>query len=105
MINLVNKGVQHFLIGDDRHMTSMKIAQFSRPPTHFVHLYPKFFHPLDLGRPISNEPPPPPTPNDSVHVNERNQNNCKTKSRHIEIDRAFYSSIWPYKQCNGIIKK
>ena len=42
---------------DDIHMTSMKIVQFSRPPTSLVHLHPKFFHPLDLGRPISNEPP------------------------------------------------
>ena len=38
-------------------MTSMKIVQFSRPPTPFVHLRPKFFHLLDLGRSISNEPP------------------------------------------------
>ena len=33
-------------------MTSMKIVQFSRP----FGPCPKFFHPLDLGRPISNEP-------------------------------------------------
>ena len=45
---------------DDTHMTSMKIVQFSRPPTPLVQLRPKFFNPLDLGRPISNEPPPPP---------------------------------------------
>ena len=37
-------------------MTSMKVVQFSRPPTPLVLLRPKFFHPLDLGRPISNEP-------------------------------------------------
>ena len=41
-------------------MTSMKVVQFSRPPHPLVQLRPKFFHPLDLGRPISNEPPPPP---------------------------------------------
>ena len=38
-------------------MTSMKIFHFSRPPTPFVHLRPKFFHPFDLGRPISNDSP------------------------------------------------
>ena len=38
-------------------MTSMKIVQFSRPPTPLVHLRPKFFDPLDLGRPISYESP------------------------------------------------
>ena len=37
-------------------MMSMKIVQFSRPPTPLVK---KFVHPLDLGRPISKEPPPP----------------------------------------------
>ena len=45
-------------------MTSLKVVMFSRPPTHLVHLRPKFFHPLALGRPISNEAPPP-TPNDN----------------------------------------
>ena len=44
-------------------MTSMKIVEFLKSPTPLVHLRPKFFHPLDLGRPISNEPPP--TPNDN----------------------------------------
>ena len=40
-------------------MTSMKIVQFSKLLTPSVHLYPKFFHPLDLGRSISNKLPPP----------------------------------------------
>ena len=40
-------------------MTSIKIAQFSRPPTPLVQLRPKLFHDLDLGRPILNEPPSP----------------------------------------------
>ena len=31
--------------------------------------------------------------NRTVHVNERNQNKTKTKSRHIQIDHAFYCSI------------
>ena len=47
-------------------MTSMKAVQFSRLPTPLVCLSPKFFHPLDLGRPISNEPPAPPNDNQSV---------------------------------------
>ena len=31
--------------------------------------------------------------NHAVHVSERNQNKNKTKSRHIQIDHAFYCSI------------
>ena len=38
-------------------MTSVKTVQFTRLPTPPVHLRPKLFHPLELGRPISNEPP------------------------------------------------
>ena len=38
----------------------MKIVQFSRLP--LIHLRPTFFHPFDLGRPISNNTPPPPIP-------------------------------------------
>ena len=72
-------------------MASTKFAQFSRPPP-LVHLRPKFFHPLDLGRPISNESP---SPNDIVQVNKRNQNKNKTKSRRIQIDHAFYCLIHP----------
>ena len=56
-----------------------------------VHLRPKFFHPLDLEHPISNDTSF--SPNDTVHVNERNQSKNKTKSHHIQIDHAFYSSI------------
>ena len=41
-------------------MTSMKIVQFSRTPTPLVHLRPLLLHPLELGRPISSEPPTPP---------------------------------------------
>ena len=42
---------------DDTHMTSIKTVQFSifHPPSPLVHLHPKFFHPLDLERPISIE--------------------------------------------------
>ena len=42
----------------------MKIVKFSRPPSS-VHLRPKFFHALDFGCPISNEPP---SPNDNQSI-------------------------------------
>ena len=41
-------------IRDDTHMTSVKIVQFSRHTTPLVQLRPKYFHPLDLRRPVSN---------------------------------------------------
>ena len=44
-------------IRDDTHMSSMKIVQSSRPSIPLVHPRPKFFHHLDLGRPMSNDPP------------------------------------------------
>ena len=44
-----------YLPRDDTHMASMNIVQFSRPPTSFVHLHPKFFH------------PPPPTPSSNYN--------------------------------------
>ena len=53
------KPLQTFLVMKEC-MTSMKIFQLSRPPTPIVHLRPNFFGPLNLGRPISKEPPPPP---------------------------------------------
>ena len=55
-------------------MSSMKIVQYSRPLAPFVHLSPKFFHPLDLGRPISNEPP---SPNNNQSI-KRKQNSKLT---------------------------
>ena len=63
-----NNGWRH-----DTHMASMRIAQFLRPPTPFVHLRPKFFYPHHLGRPISNEhlSPFPPTPNDNLSVKRK----------------------------------
>ena len=65
-----NNSALIFIIRDDTNMTSMKIVQFSRPLSPPVPLRPKFFHPLDLGRQISNgplppspsSPPPPPQP-------------------------------------------
>ena len=80
------------LIWDDKQMTSIKIVYFSRPPTPC-----QFFYPIGLGCPILNEPPTLSNKlwnnNHIVHVNERNQNKNKTKSRHIQIDYAFYCSI------------
>ena len=51
-------------------MSTIKIVQFSRPPppTSLVHLRPKFFHPLDLGHPNSNEPP---SPNDNQPIKRK----------------------------------
>ena len=46
-------------------MTSMKIVQFLRSPTHFVQLHTKFFHSLDFGSPISNKSP---FPNDNQSI-------------------------------------
>ena len=40
----------------------MKIGQFLRPPTPLVQLRPKFFHPLDLGRPLVQLQTPHPPP-------------------------------------------
>ena len=53
-------------IRDYTFMTSMKIVQFSTLPNPHVHQRPKFFHPLDLGRPISNEPPSSSNDNQSI---------------------------------------
>ena len=55
-------------------MASMKLIQFSRPLTPPVHLHPKFFHPLDVGRPISNDSP---SPNDNQSI-ERKHNPSMT---------------------------
>ena len=41
-------------VRNDTHTTSMKLSKFQDPLTP-VHLRPKFFHPLDPGRPILNE--------------------------------------------------
>ena len=55
---------------NDTHMVFMKIIEFSKslPPSPLVHLRPKFFHPLDLGRPTSNEPP---CPNDNQSIKRK----------------------------------
>ena len=75
-----------------------KVSNF-QDPSPPVHLRPKFFRPLDLGRPISNKP----LPNDTVHLNKQNQNKNKTESRHSNWPRALLFDL-AHKQSNGIIK-
>ena len=55
-------------------MTSMKIVQFSRPPTPLVHVRPKFLNPFDFERPISSELPPPPPPTLQMITNQLKEN-------------------------------
>ena len=78
------------------------MSNFQDPPP-LVHLHPKLICPpitLDFGRLILHELPPTPTlsnkplnNNRIVHENKRNENKSKTKSRHIQIDHAFYCSM------------
>ena len=58
-----------------------KLSIFQDPPTPLVHLRLKFFYSLDLGRPISNEPP---SPNDN-HSIKRKHNPRMT----IYVFRSF----------------
>ena len=58
------------LLRDDTHVTSIKIVKFSRPPHPIVQLRPEFFHALDLGRPISNDPPTL-SPNDNQSIQRK----------------------------------
>ena len=53
----------------------MKIVQFSRSPTPYVQLRPKFFHPLNLDVQFQTNPPPSPNDNQSV---ERKHNSRMT---------------------------
>ena len=81
-------------------MTSMKIVQFSRPPTPLVHLRPKFFHPLDLGRPISNDPPPP----QMIPCMRTNEIKTKTKPSQVTF-KLTTCSILRFSSTNNIIKR
>ena len=75
-------------------MTSMKIVQFSRPPTPLVQLRPKFFHPLDLGRPISNEPhPPTPSSNDNQPIKRKQPKDVYYMLSGLFFRSAFVFSI------------
>ena len=65
-------------------MRSIKIAYFPWSLPLSVHLRPKFFRNLDLGRPILNELPLSNklwNSNLTVHVNKRIQN--KSKTNHV----------------------
>ena len=76
-------------------MTSMKIVQFSRPPLPFSIYVQNSSTPLTLDVQFVTTTPPS-SPNDTAHANQRNQN--KNKSSHIQIDHAFYSSVYLHKQ-------
>ena len=52
---------------DNTHMTSKKLSNFQDPPPP-VNLSPKFFHLLDFGLPISNEPS---SPNDNQSLKRK----------------------------------
>ena len=88
-------------------MTSMKTFKTPPPP---VHLRLKFFHPLNLGRPILNDPLPSLTNYGTTTapcVNKQNQNKNKTMSHHIQIDHAPRVLLLDlaHKQCNDIIER
>ena len=68
-------------------MTSMKNVQFSRPFTLLVHLHPKFFHPFELGRLVSNDPPPLQIP----PCMWTNKIKTKKKSRHVTFKLTMLS--------------
>ena len=90
-----------FYLGTIQIRRQSKLSNFQDPLPPLVHLRLKSFHPLDLEHPISNELPPTTLSNKlwnskrTMHVNEQIQNKNKTKSRHIQIDHAFYCSIYP----------
>ena len=72
-------------VRDDTHMTSMKIIQFSRPPTPPAHPPPQSSHPppplsiylqnsfppLTLDVHFQTQPPPPPSSNDNQSVKRK----------------------------------
>ena len=82
-------------------MTSIKLVQFSRPPTPLVHLRPKFFHPLELGRPISNDLPPP---LQKIQCMRTNEIKTKTKPSHVKF-KLTTRSILRFSSTNNIIKR
>ena len=48
-----------------------KLSNFQDPPSPLVHLPPKLFHPLELGRPFPNETTSPPSSNDNQSVKRK----------------------------------
>ena len=63
---------------------------FKTPPP--VHLRLEFFHPFGLGRPILNAPLLPPHLLPQTTEQTKSKQNI-SKSRHIQIEYAFYCSI------------
>ena len=82
-----------FIFRDDTHMASMRIVQFSRSPTLFVQLRPMFFHPLDLGRPIPNEPPLPLSlsSNDNQSIKRKHNPRMTIRYQVFPSGRLFFS--------------
>ena len=103
---LVNKGQYTYDVHEN--------CQIFRTPHPSIHLCSKFFHPLDLKRPILNEPALPTTTtttisnklwnnNRTVHINERNQSKKNQVTSHLNLSRVLLID-WAHKQYNGIIK-
>ena len=66
------------------------------PPTFLVQLRPKFFHPLDLGRPISKEPNPISNV-DLIHLPETNL----VPRAILILKTSFSPSSYSEKMCWG----
>ena len=90
----------------------LKFSNFQNPHLP-VHLRPKFFHPLDLGCPISNNSTPPfhPQPLQQTMEQQPHRARERTKSKPKQNQVRSHSN-WPriilsdlaHRQCNGIIK-
>ena len=76
------------MTGNGTHMASMKIVQFSRPSSP-VHLCPKFFHPLDLGHPMSNEA----SPVQMISCMQTEEAKTKTKPSHVTFKLTTCSVV------------
>ena len=82
-------------VRDGTRMTSVKIVQFSRPPTPLAHLRPNFFHPLELEPPVSNDSPPAPclSPNDNQSIKRKHNPSMTTASYQVLLsDRLLFSA-------------
>ena len=82
-------------VRDGTHMTSVKIVQFSRPPNPLAHLRPKFFHPLELEPPISNDSAPVPclSPNDNQSIKRKHNPSMTTTSYQVLLSgRLLFSA-------------
>ena len=101
------------LLGTIHIWRSSNYLLFKTADPSSVHLRPKYFHTLDLGRPIWNKSPHLSNKlwnnNGTVDVNKRNQNKNKKQKQQNQVTPH---SSWllallfdlSHKQCNGIIK-